>query len=155
VARAPTALLLLLAGVLLALAPVSAERQTLPGPGDLRPEVAITTATGTDLDEVLAGRTIQHRSEVSRSDRITVIVSIQACQPDGEGTCRASADVVLRAPDGSVHTEMKAIDLATTRGTARLALDAADPAGIYTLHATVRDLNARRFGRAERRFAVR
>jgi hypothetical protein len=152
-----TALALLLAGVtwLLALAPVSAGIQALPAPADLRPEVAITTATGTDLDKVLASRTIQHRSEVSRADRITVVVSIQTCQPDGDGTCRASADVVLRAPDGSVHAEMKGIDLATTRGTARLALDAGDPAGIYTLHATVRDLNARRFGRAERSFAVR
>lgn len=126
-------LVLLLAGVtwLHALSPVPPAMQTLPEPADLRPEFALTTATGADLDKVLASRTIRHRSEVARSDRITVVVSIQACQPDGESTCRVSADVILRGPDGSVHTEMKGIDLATTRGT-RLALDAGGPAGIYT-----------------------
>ncbi len=121
----------------------------------LKSVVAITTRPVADLASVPATQEIEHDSEVDRSEVVTVVVMMQGCQPDAQGTCRASADVVAYKPDGSVHSEMKAIDLATGRGTTTLKLAPSDVTGVYRVVATVRDLNARRFGKTERLFGVR
>ncbi|MET0215308.1 MAG: hypothetical protein ABW292_20030 [Vicinamibacterales bacterium] len=121
----------------------------------LKSVVAITTRPVADLASVPATQEIEHDSEVDRSEVVTVVVMMQGCQPDAQGACRASADVVAFKPDGSIHSEVKAIDLATGRGTTTLKLTPSDVTGVYRVVATVRDLNARRFGKTERLFGVK
>ena len=121
----------------------------------LRSEVAISTLPAADLTSMPATKTIEHDSEVDRSEAVTVIVTIQGCQKDAKGACNASADVVAYKPDGSVHSEMKNITLASGRGTAALKLTPSDATGVYKVIATVRDLTAKRFGKTERLFGVK
>ena len=83
----------------------------------LRAVVAITTLPDADVAKVAAAAEIDHDSEVARTERVRVVVSIQGCQPNAAGACEASADVVAHRPDGSVHSEMKNIALSTGRGT--------------------------------------
>jgi hypothetical protein len=117
--------------------------------------VAITTRPPADLSSIPATQEIEHDSEVDRSEVVTVVVMAQGCQADATGACRASADVVVYKPDGSVHSEMKGINLATGRGTTTLKLAPGDVTGVYRVVATVRDLNATRFGKTERLFGVK
>lgn len=121
----------------------------------LKAVVAITTRPLADLSSIPAAQEIEHDSEVERSEVVTVVVMVQDCQADTKGVCRASADVVAYKPDGSVHSEMKEINLGTGRGTATLKLAPNDVTGVYKVVATVRDLNARRFGKTERLFGVK
>jgi hypothetical protein len=121
----------------------------------LRSEVAISTLPAADLSSVPATKTIEHDSEVDRSEAVTVIVTIQGCQKDAKGACNASADVVAYKPDGTVHSEMKNVSLTSGRGTAALKLAPTDATGVYKVIATVRDLTAKRFGKTERLFGVK
>jgi hypothetical protein len=121
----------------------------------LQAVVAITTLPAAEVKAIPAAKAIEHDSEVARSEAVTVVVTIQGCQADATGVCNATADVVAYKPDGSVHSEMKAITLAAGRGTAALKLAPADVTGVYKVVATVRDLNARRFGKTERLFGVK
>jgi hypothetical protein len=121
----------------------------------LKAVVAITTLPAADLKAVPAAKEIEHDSEVARSEAVTVVVTIQGCQADATGACNASADVVAYKPDGSIHSEMKGITLAGSRGTATLKLAPDDVTGVYKVIATVRDLNAKRFGKTERLFGVK
>jgi hypothetical protein len=121
----------------------------------LQAEVAITKMSTADLKGLSTTQPIEHVSEVSRSDAITAVVTIQGCQADDKGGCSASADIVTYRSDGSVHTESKNVTMVGGRGTATVALAAADATGIYKVVATVRDLNARRFAKVERLFGVK
>jgi hypothetical protein len=121
----------------------------------LKSVVAITTRPAAELASVPVTQEIEHDSEVERSEVVTVVVMMQGCQADAQGACRASSDVVAYRPDGSVHSEMKEINLATGRGTTILKLAPSDVTGVYRVVATVRDLNARRFGKTERLFGVK
>ncbi len=121
----------------------------------LQAEVAITTLAAADLKSLPRDKAIEHDSEVSRSETITVVVDIQACQSDAAGACNASADVIAYKPDGSIHSEMKNVSLATRRGTVVLGLVPGDVTGVYKVVATVRDLNARRVAKTERLFGVK
>jgi hypothetical protein len=121
----------------------------------LKSEVAISTLPVADLKNVPAAKPIEHDSEVARTEPVTVIVTIQGCQADANGACNASADVVAYKPDGSVHSEMKNVSLATGRGTTTLKLAPTDVTGVYRVIATVRDVNAKRFGKTERLFGVK
>lgn len=121
----------------------------------LRSVVAITTLPGVELQAIPPAKEIEHDSEVARTEAVTVVVMIQGCQADASGACRAEADVVAYRPDGSVHSEMKAVALTGGRGTVPLKLAADDVTGVYKVVATVRDLAARRFGKTERLFGVK
>ena len=109
----------------------------------LQAVVAITTLPAAYVKTVPAAKEIEHDSEVERSEPVTVVVTIQGCQPDAPRACNASADVVAYKPDGSVHSEMKGITLAGGRGTASLTLAPTDVTGVYKVIATVRDLTAK------------
>ena len=121
----------------------------------LKSEVAISTLPEADLKGVPAAKPIEHDSEVARTELVTVIVTIQGCQAGATGACNASADVVAYKPDGTVHSEMKNVSLATGRGTTTLKLAPTDVTGVYKVIATVRDVNAKRFGKTERLFGVK
>lgn len=121
----------------------------------LQPVIAITTLSSAELEKTPVTTPIEHDSEVARSEAITIVISIQNCQADAKGRCNASADVVAYTPDGKIHHEMKGISLANKRGTAALNLTAGDVTGVYKVVATVRDLNASRFGKTERLFGVK
>ena len=121
----------------------------------LKAVVAITTRPATELAGIPAAQEVEHDSEVARSEAVTVVVMVQGCQPDAKGVCQASADVVAYKPDGSVHSEMKEINLSSGRGTASLKLSPTDETGVYKVVATVRDPTARRFGKTERLFGVK
>jgi hypothetical protein len=121
----------------------------------LKAVVAITTRPATELAGIPAAQEVEHDSEVARSEAVTVVVMVQGCQPDAKGVCQASADVVAYKPDGSVHSEMKQINLSSGRGTASLKLAPTDETGVYKVVATVRDPTARRFGKTERLFGVK
>jgi hypothetical protein len=62
---------------------------------------------------------------------------------------------VVYRPDGSVFSEAKNVELVGGRGTVAIAFSPSDATGVYKIVATVRDLNARRFGSAERFFGVK
>ena len=98
---------------------------------------------------------LEHDTEVDRSESITIVLSIAACDKGEVGRCNASADLVAYKPDGTVHSEMKNVSLNSLRATAPLKLSASDQTGLYKIVATVRDLNASRFGTAERVFSVK
>jgi hypothetical protein len=121
----------------------------------LQSEIAITTRPSAELAALAPTQAVEHDSEVSRSEAVTVVVSIRECKKDEKGACNASADVIAYKPDGSVHSEMKNVPLSTGRGTAALKLTPTDATGVYRVVATVRDLNARRFGKTERLFGVK
>jgi hypothetical protein len=129
--------------------PLSQKREVLQS------EIAITTRPSAELASLPPSQSVDHDSEVSRSESVTVVVSIRECTKDEKGACNASADVIAYKPDGSIHSEMKNIALSTGRGTAALKLTANDTTGVYRVVATVRDLNARRFGKTERLFGVK
>jgi len=129
--------------------PLSQKREVLQS------EIAITTRPSAELAALPPSQSVDHDSEVSRSESVTVVVSIRECTKDEKDACNASADVIAYTPDGSIHSEMKNIALSTGRGTAALKLTANDTTGVYRVVATVRDLNARRFGKTERLFGVK
>ena len=117
--------------------------------------VAITTLPLAEVMKSAPTAPIEHDTEVSRTETVTVVVNIQKCEPGSSGACQATADIVTRRPDGSVHSETKGLSLANGRGTTTLALKPDDVTGVYTVEATVRDPNARRFAKAERIFGVK
>jgi hypothetical protein len=121
----------------------------------LRSVVAITTLPASDLAGIPPTKEVEHDSEVARSEAVTVVVMIQGCQKGANGACNASADVVVYKPDGSVHSEIKNVNLSSGRGTTTLRLAPTDVTGVYKAIATVRDLNATRFGKTERLFGVK
>ena len=121
----------------------------------LQAVVAITTLPPGELMKTPPTTPIEHDSEVAKTETVTVVVTIQGCQSSPAGGCQATADVVATRPDGSVHSEMKNIPLASGRGIATLVLKSADVAGVYKVEATVRDPIARRVAKAERLFGVK
>ena len=124
-------------------------------PAGLQAEVAITTWNEGQIREQIGAKVLEHDSEVARDESVTAMVRIRGCQADATGVCRASADVTVYKPDGTVLTEVKSIDLARSHGTAAIKLSPSDVTGVYRVVATVRDLNARRFGTTERLFGVK
>jgi hypothetical protein len=152
--------LLMLSAIGLMLSPAFQTNQSASRPLSqkrevLQSEIAITTRPSAELASLAPSQPLDHDSEVSRSESVTVVVSIRECTKDEKGACNASADVIAYKPDGSVHSEMKNIVLSTGRGTASLKLAPEDATGVYRVVATVRDLNARRFGKTERLFGVK
>ena len=141
--------------VAIGLTHTTASSQTLSQKrGALQPEVLITTIAPAELAQRASAAALEHDTEVARAESITMVVSIAACEKGENGTCNASSDVVVYKPDGSVHTEVKNLVLNNLRVTAPLSLKANDATGLYKVVATVRDLNGRRFGQAERIFGV-
>jgi len=128
---------------------LSSEREVL------RAVVAITTMPPSELEKIPVSKEIEHDSEVSRSELVMVVVMAPGCKPNPQGECDATADVVTYKPDGSVHSELKNINLASHRGSAILKLASDDVTGIYKVVATVRDLQATRFAKTERLFGVK
>jgi hypothetical protein len=141
--------LTLLVSLVLAQSPLSDKRASL------QPEVLITTLSAEELAKHPATHAPEHDTEVARHEAVTIVVRIGDCTKDAKGTCNASADVVAYKPDGSVHTEVKNVGLNTGRGSTALTLSEKDVTGLYKVVATVRDLNGRRFGKAERSFGVK
>ena len=121
----------------------------------LQPDVLITTLSAEDLAKRAASPALEHDTEVARHEAVTIVVSMGDCTKDARGACNASADVVTYKPDGSVHSEMKNITLNTGRGLTALKFTDRDATGLYKVIATVRDLNGKRFGKAERSFGVK
>jgi hypothetical protein len=124
---------------------------------EMQPEVLISILPEADLARQIAAPTgaIEHKSEVSRSGPVAAVVTTKSCQKDTEGICRVNADVVVYRPDGSIHQQVKAVDLPAGRVSIALNFDAQAPSGIYRVVATIRDLAARRFGTAERKFGLK
>ena len=118
----------------------------------LQPEVLITTLAPDKLATTVA---LEHDTEVARSESVTIVVSVGTCEKGANGSCNVSADVVTYKPDGTVYSEVKNLSVNDRRATAPLPLKASDATGLYKVIATVRDLNARRFGKAERSFGVK
>jgi hypothetical protein len=129
--------------------PLTAKRQVMQS------VIAITTMPAGELASIPTAKEIEHDSEVARDEAVTLVVTVQGCEADARGQCNASADVVAYKPDGSVHSEMKGINLASGRGTAVLKLSPDDATGVYRVEATVRDMTARRFGKTDRLFGVK
>jgi len=142
---------------------VSLAQTTAPSTGQtmsqrrevLQAQVAITTLTPAELKTQPAKQEIEHDTEVSRSESITAVVTIQNCQSDPKGVCQVSADVVTYKPDGTVHSEMKNVDLSGSRGLVAVKLVPEDVTGLYRVVATVRDVVARRIAKVERIFGVK
>jgi hypothetical protein len=128
-------------------ASLSEKRQTL------RPVVLISTLSPADL--ATQATTLEHDTEVSRSETITIVLTIPDCEKGANAACNTSADLVTYKPDGTVHSEVKNVSLNNRRVTTPLKLAAGDPTGLYKVVATVRDLNARRLANAERIFGVK
>ena len=128
---------------------LSAEREVL------RAVVAITTMPPSELDKIPVSTEIEHDSEVSRSELVMVVVMAPGCKPNPQGECDATADVVTYKPDGSVHSELKNINLRSHRGSAILKLASDDVTGVYKIVATVRDLQGQHFAKTERLFGVK
>ena len=79
-----------------------------------------------------------------------------ACLADA-GKCNVNIDYSIYRPDGTVFRELKLQPVEEGKGVPSLhfTLTAADPAGLYRVVATIRDLNARRTHRPERIFSLR
>ena len=139
-------------GLLLTSPSEPAAQSQSAGRDQTKAEILITTLPAA---EVKAASTLEHDTEVGRDEAITVVVMLPSCQKDAQGACNASADIVAYKPNGDVHSEMKRVSRKAGRGTASLQLAPADATGVYKVVATVQDLDARRFGRAERLFGVK
>lgn len=118
-------------------------------------EVAISTQPAAKVSEQIAAKVLDHDSEISRGESVTAIIRINNCEPDAKGACNTSADLVVYRPDGSVLSQVKKIELPAGRGTVALKFAPSEITGVYKIVATVRDLNARRFGTTERLFGVK
>jgi hypothetical protein len=132
--------------------------QTGPGTGTggMQPEILISVMPAVALEKAIAAPAgaIEHKSEVARDGPVTAVVRTRGCQKDETGGCRVSADVVVYKPDGSIHHEVKALELAGGSGSIALKFDREAPAGIYRVVARIRDLVGRRFATAERKFGL-
>ncbi len=135
------------------LLPVDGKSQGLSTRRDAVPsEVLITTLSDT---EIKAAKVLEHDTEVGKSEAVTIVVIMPGCEKDPKGACNASTDIVVYAPDGKVHSEIKGVSLNAGRATTALKLAATNSTGVYRVVATVRDLSAKRFGTAERQFGVK
>ena len=144
---------LLIGALALTLLPAGVPFQGLSTRRDVSPsEVLVTSLSDADIK---AAKTFEHDSEVARNEAATVVVIMPSCEKDAGGACNASADIVVYGPDGTVHSETKGLSLNTGRATTALQLVTTNPIGVYRVVATVRDLNARRFGTTERQFGVK
>jgi hypothetical protein len=123
----------------------------------LQTEILITTLTTTELKTQLETDkgNIEHSSEVGRQGPVAAVVRVPGCQKDKDGVCKVSADIVVYRPDGTVHQEVKTLDLPQGRGALPLVFDGQAPTGVYKLVVTVRDLTTRRFATSERPFGVK
>lgn len=121
----------------------------------LQPQVLITTLPSERVAEQAITSPLEHDTEVSRSEAITMVVTIEACEKRAQGACDASADLAVYRADGSKHSEVKNLSLTSRRATAPLKLTDNDATGLYTVVATVRDPATRRVGKAERIFGVK
>ena len=96
----------------------------------LQPQVLITTLP----PERVIGETItaplEHDTEVSRGEAITMVVTIESCEKGAQGACDASADLAVFRADGSKHSEVKNLSLKSRRATAPLKLADSDAAGL-------------------------
>lgn len=152
---------LLLAGLALAVAvgqnpPPPAPVRSLSEKRDvLQSEVAVTTLSAAELDRIGASQPVEHDTEVARAEAVIIVISIKGCSPDEQGQCRASTDIALHRPDGSVHSDVKGLSLAGGRARTAVTFATDDPVGIYRVVATVRDPVARRFARVERLFGLK
>ena len=123
----------------------------------LQTEILITTLATAELKtqlETEKGK-IEHSSEVGRQGPVAAVVRVPGCQKDKEGVCKVNADIVVYRPDGTVHQEVKTLDLPQGRGALPLVFDAQAPTGVYKMVVTVRDLTTRRFATNERPFGVK
>jgi hypothetical protein len=144
----------LLIALAIALIPTTPPQSLSQSREVLKPEVLITTMSAAEIAKADPAA-LEHDTEVARSETLTVVVGIAACETNEAGSCNASADVVAYKPDGSVHSEVKHLPLGGRRATAPLRLTPNDAPGLYRVVATVRDLNGRRFSTAERIFGVK
>jgi len=153
--------LLAVAGIALTHGSVSAQQPQIPvrklssDREKLQVEAAITTISQEELNKIPVTAEVEHDSEVARTEVVTVVVMAFGCQTNADKRCDATADVVVYKPDGSIHSELKNISLASHRGTALLKLTSDDVTGVYKIVATVRDPQAQRFAKAERLFGVK
>jgi hypothetical protein len=115
------------------------EDDTLRGWLDWRPGVTLDTVT-----------------ELRPDAPAFAIARVSGCLADG-GSCRVNVDYTIYKPDGSMYRELKLqpVEQGKMVPSLRFTLTAADPAGLYRVVATVRDLNARRTQRPERIFSLR
>jgi hypothetical protein len=127
-----------------------------PKPSQMDPEILISILPPAELKIKMAepATTIDHHSEVSRTGPVTVVIRTNSCEKEPSGECRVNADVVVYEPDGSIHQQAKVLELPQGRGVLALTLGAEAPTGLYRVVANIRDMVARRFGTAERRFGV-
>jgi hypothetical protein len=123
----------------------------------LQSEVLISTLTTAELTKRLATATgiIEHKGEVARGGPVAAVVRMTDCMKDTSGACKATADVVIYKPDGSVFQEAKNLGLTAGRGVVPVKIAADSATGVYKIRVTVRDLTARRFGTVERQFGVK
>jgi hypothetical protein len=121
----------------------------------LKSEIAIATADAREIQKLPITHVIEHDTEVARGESLTIVVTAQGCEKDATGACSIAADVVTLRPDGSTHSEVKSLSLASGRATAPLGFAPDDTTGLYRVVATVRDLNARRFAKVERILGVK
>ena len=143
---------LLIVAVALTLLPPDALQGLSAKRNAMQSEVLITTLSAADLK---AAKTLEHDSEVARTEVVSIVVTMPPCLKNAQGACNASADIVVYTPDGKVHSETKAVSLNAGRGTVPLKLAPTDVTGVYRVLATVRDLNARTFSTSERKFGVK
>ncbi len=102
------------------------------------------------------GATLDTVTEVRPGTAALAIARVRGCLVDG-GRCNVNVDYTIYKPDGSVFRELKLqpVEQGKTVPSLRFTLTATDPAGLYRVVATIRDLTARRTQRPERIFSLR
>lgn len=103
-----------------------------------------------------AGATFETVTELRPGAPAFAIARVTGCMVE-YGKCNVNVDYTIYRPDNSVYKELKlqAVENGQLAPRLNFTLGAADPAGLYRVVATVRDLNARRTQRPERLFSLR
>lgn len=125
----------------------------------LETDVIIATRDDETLRHWSEGRpdvTVDSVTELRPGTPAQVVVRVTGCLADA-GACNVNVDYTIYRPDNSVFKELKLqpVENGKTPPPLRFTLAASDPAGLYRVVATIRDLNARRMQRPERIFSLR
>lgn len=145
--------ILLLAGISAAGAAAQA------APPALELELVVATRDDDRLRQWASGSpgvSLETVTEVRASETATAQARIRGCQPDARGRCALTIQYVATGPDGQTLARLpaQAVEAGAPPPALRLTFSDANPTGLYTVVAMVRDLNAKRMVRTERIFGL-
>jgi hypothetical protein len=133
------------------------------GAGQPRPPLIIELVIAAGSDARLEqwalhqGAELETVTEFRPGQPVVAQARIAGCDPGDRQRCDVSVQYVVHGPGGTVYHQepSRPAETGTPAPAMRFAFTDADPAGLYRIVVTVRDLNAKRLSRVERIVGLR